>query len=382
MKKLTIILALVLVISVLAGCQTGSNANEIKIGINYELSGNVASYGQASVNGIKLAIDEINAAGGIDGKKIVLVEYDNKSEPAEAVTLANRLISQDKVLAILGPATSGAFKSEIAVAEQAKIPVMSGSATADDVTVDSEGNIKEYAFRICFADSYQGTAMAGFASNNLSAKTAVIIKDSSSDYAMGLAENFSASFVANGGEIVGEEAYATKETNFNAILTKINSLDFDVIYLPGYYEEAGLIIKQARSLGIDAPILGADGFEAPELADLAGADALTNVYFSNHYSALDEDPAVANFIAAFNAEYGRNPDAFSALGYDLAYFLADGLSRSETLDRESLKDALAATVELPGVTGSFSIDTNHNAIKSIVIIGLENGVQTSAIKTN
>ncbi len=269
MKRLAVmVMVLVLSFALVACSGTGAGGNDIKIGINYELSGGVAAYGQASVIGIKMAVEEINAAGGIDGKKIVLVEYDNKSEPAEAVTLANRLISQDKVLAILGPATSGAFKSQIAVAEKEKVPVLSGSATADDVTVDANGVVKQYAFRICFSDSYQGTAMASFAANNLSAKKAVIIKDTSSDYAMGLAENFSNAFKSTGGTIVGEEGYVEKETNFNAILTKLSSLDFDVIYLPGYYEEAGLVIKQARALGIKAPILGADGFEAPELKDL------------------------------------------------------------------------------------------------------------------
>lgn len=383
MKKLAVILTIFVLLFALVGCTgTGTGGNDIKIGINYELSGGVAAYGQASVIGIKMAVEEINEAGGINGKKIVLVEYDNKSEPAEAVTLANRLISQDKVLAILGPATSGAFKSQIAVAEQEKVPVMSGSATADDVTVDAKGVVKQYAFRICFSDSYQGTAMASFAKNNLSAKKAVIIKDTSSDYAMGLAESFASAFEDGGGTIVGEEGYVEKETNFNAILTKVSGLDFDVIYLPGYYEEAGLVIKQARALGIDAPILGADGFEAPELKDLAGAAALNKVYFTNHYSSLDEDPAVAEFIANFNEKHGKNPDAFNALGYDLAYFLADGLSRSKKLDRESLKDALASTKNLSAITGSLSVDENHNAIKSIVIIGLENGEQATAVKTD
>ncbi len=381
MKKLVFLLTLVLLISLAAGCSK-DNVDEIKIGINYELSGGVASYGQSSVDGIMLAIDEINAAGGIDGKKIVPVEYDNKSEPSEAVILANRLISQDKVLAILGPATSGAFKSEVAVAEKERIPVISGSATADDVTVDENGNVKKYAFRICFADSFQGSAMAEFAFNKLGAKTAVIIKDTSSDYAKGLAENFTATFTANGGTIVGEEAYVAKDTDFNAIITKISALDFDVIYIPGYYEEAGLIIKQARALGIDAPILGADGFDSPLLTDLAGASALNDVYFTNHYSSLDEDPKVADFIKSYKAKHGKDPDAFNALGYDVGMFLADGLRRCEKLDRESLKAALEQTVDFAGVTGTISIDENHNAVKSIIVIGLKDGIQATAEKSS
>jgi len=382
-KKLSMLMALCLLASGVTACgnnSTAQNENEIKIGINYELSGGVASYGQSSVDGIMMAIDEINEAGGINGKKIVTVKYDNKSEPAEAITLANKLISQDKVLAILGPATSGSFKSEISVAEKNKVPVISGSATADDVTVDKAGK-KEYAFRICYTDSFQGTAMANFAANKLNAKKAVLVKDSSSDYAKGLAENFIKTFTAAGGTIVGEEAYVSKDKDFNAILTKIKGLDFDVIYLPGYYEEAGLIIKQARALGIDKPILGADGFDSPDLVKLAGANALSNVYFTNHYSSLDKDPAVIKFIENFKKKYNKEPNAFNALGYDLAMFLADGIKRSEKLDRESIKNALAATKDFSGVTGSFSIDENHNPVKDIVVIGLENGVQTTAEKS-
>lgn len=384
-KKLSILLAVGLLISGLTACGANSkgqaaNSNEIKIGINYELSGGVASYGQSSVDGIMMAIDEINAAGGIDGKKLVPVKYDNKSEPAEAITLANKLISQDGVVAILGPATSGSFKSEISVAEKKKVPVISGSATADDVTVDKAGK-KEYAFRICYTDSFQGTAMANFAAQNLSAKKAVIVKDSSSDYAKGLADNFTKTFTAAGGTIVGEEAYVAKDKDFNAILTKIKGLDFDVIYLPGYYEEAGLIIKQARALGIDKPILGADGFDSPDLTNLAGASALTKVYFTNHYSSLDKDPAVVKFIDDFKKKYNKEPNAFHALGYDLAKFVADGLKRSKSLDSGALKDALAETKDFTGVTGSFSIDENHNPVKAIVVVGLENGAQATAEKS-
>ncbi|MDY4191588.1 MAG: ABC transporter substrate-binding protein [Oscillospiraceae bacterium] len=395
MKKfLAAALSVLLVALLLSGCGAKTNENEIRIGINYELSGAVATYGQSSVDGIMMAIDEINAAGGINGKTIVPVKYDNKSEPAEATTLANKLMTQDKVLAILGPATSGSFKAEIPVAEKNKVPVVTGSATADDVTVDLEDGqvvynddgsvkgLKEYAFRICFSDSYQGSAMAAFASENLSAAKAVIIKDTSSDYGKGLAANFLATFTEKGGEVVAEEAYVSGNTDFNGILTKIKGMDFDVIYIPGYYQEAGLIIKQARAQGITAPILGADGFDSPTLADLAGADALNDVYYTNHYSSLDKDPLVTQFIADYNAKYGKEPDAFNALGYDLAKFVCDGISRCETLDSESLKEALASTENFVGVTGSFSVDEKHNPVKSIVVIGLKDGVQDSSVKVS
>lgn len=381
MKKIIATVVLCALVGMLfVGCsQPTQNQNEIKIGVNYELSGAVATYGQGSVQGIEMAIEKINAAGGINGKKIVLVKYDNKSEPAEATTLANKLMTQDGVIAILGPATSGSFKAEIPVALKNKIPVISGSATADDVTVDASG-VKEYAFRICYNDSFQGTTMANFALKNLNAKKAVIIKDSSSDYGKGLAKNFSETFKKNGGTVVAEEAYVTNDTDFNAILTKIKGMTYDVIYIPGYYQEAGLIIKQARAQGITAPVLGADGFDSPSLVSLAGAKALNNVYFTNHYSSLDKDPAVVQFIKDFKAKYNKEPDAFNALGYDLAMFAADGLKRSAKLDGESLKTALASTKGFVGVTGTLSVDQNHNPVKSIVVIGLKDGVQDTSVK--
>lgn len=381
MKKIvSIMLIAVMAVTLLAGCGgPAANANEIKIGINYELSGGVATYGQSSVEGIEMAIEEINAAGGINGKKIVPVKYDTKSEPAEATTLATKLMTQDKVVAAMGPATSGSFKATIPVAIKNKVPVASGSATADDVTVDANG-VKEYAFRICFSDSFQGEIMATYALDNLLKTKAVIIMDSSSDYAKGLAASFKNIFTAGGGTIVAEEAYLDGDTDFNAVITSIKSKDFDVIFIPGYYEEVGLIIKQARAQGIDAPVLGADGFDSPELINLAGADALYDVYFSNHYSSLDKDPLVIKFIEDFKAKYGKEPDAFNALGYDLAKFVADGISRAQKLEGESIKNALEATENFVGVTGSFSVDENHNPVKSIVVIGLKDGVQATSEK--
>ena len=234
MKRLLLIaLSVLLVTALFIGC-TGPGAgsdDEIRIGVNYELSGGVATYGQSSVDGIELAIKQVNEAGGIDGKKITLIKYDNKSEPQEATTLANKLIEQDKVVAILGPATSGSFMSQIPVAEKAKVPVASGSATADEVTVDESG-VKEYAFRICFNDSYQGSGMATYALNNLSKTKAVIIMDNSSDYGKGLAENFEKTFTEGGGTIVAKESFVKGDTDYNAILTSIRSEDFDVIFLP------------------------------------------------------------------------------------------------------------------------------------------------------
>lgn len=378
-KTIALTLILVLTMTVLTGCGGTENANEIKVGINYELTGEVASYGQASVFGIELAIEEINAAGGIDGKLIKPIKYDNKSDAAQATTLATKLMTQDKVVAVLGPATTGAFKATIPEANKNKVVVASGSATADDVTVDDNG-VKEYAFRICFTDSYQGTAMANYALNNMNQTKAVVIMDNGSDYAKGLAENFTTTFVAGGGEIVATEAFVEGDTDFNAILTKIKGLDFGVIFLPGYYEEAGLIIRQAREQGIDTPILGADGFGSPELFDLAGASALNNVFYTSHFSALDKNPTVTAFIDNYKAKYGEEPNQFAALGYDLAMFLANGIKRAGSTDTTAIKDALAATEDFAGITGSFSMDENHNPVKVVVIVGLKDGIANTSEK--
>ncbi len=394
MRKRTILslLSILLVMSLLIGCgndavENGANNNTdkegIKVGINYELTGGVASYGQSSVDGILMAFDEINEAGGIDGKEIIPVVIDNKSESSEATSVATRLMTQEGVVMCLGPATSGNFMATIPVAQSNGIPVLSSSSTADvGVTIDADGNVYDYAFRLCFNDSFQGVTMANFALNNLNATKAVMITDTSSDYGKGLAKNFKETFEAAGGQLVAEEGYVKDDKDFNAILTSIRGKDFDVIFIPGYYQEAGLIIKQARDLGIDAPILGADGFDSPVLLELAGEEALTDVYFSNHYSSLDEDPLVQDFIASYKEKYGVEPNAFNALGYDLGKWAADAIKRAGSADPDAIRDALAETKGFEGVTGTFDMDENHNPVKSIVVIELKNGVQSSSIKVD
>lgn len=373
-------IAAVMLATVLIGCgQTADSGKEVKIGLNYELSGEAASYGQDTTNGILMALEEINANGGVLGKPLKEVKLDNKSEPAEATSVATRLATKEKVSLILGPATTGATKATIPVSEKNKIPVISASATADDVTVDDKG-VKEYLFRICFNDSFQGTVMANFALNNLKAKNAVIMMDNSSDYGKGLARTFKDTFTKNGGTIVAEEAFVKGEKDFSAVLTKVKDMQFDILLIAGYYSEAGLIIKQARGLGIDKPVLGGDGFDSPVLQELAGNEALNQVYFSNHYSSLDQDPAIVSFIEKYKSKYNKEPNAFNALGYDLAYFAADAIKRADSADPVKVKDAIAATQSFKGVTGSFSIDQNHNPVKTAIVIELKDGKQVSAVK--
>lgn len=377
-RKLSLLLAAMLVSMSFAGCSKGVSSKDsktIKVGLDYELSGQVATYGQGLVDGIELGFEEINKSGGVLGKQIEIVKTDNKSDTSESANVATKLATRDKVVAILGPATSGNTKAAAPVAIQNKVPLISASATADDVTVDSNGKVREYVFKTCFSDSFQGVMMAQFASQDLGKKNMALLIDSTSDYSKGLAKNFKDKFTELGGKIITEQAYQSKDTDFKAVLTKIKGTNPDAIYLPGYYEEVGLIIKQARELGLNVPILGGDGYESPKLAELAGKIALNDVYFSNHYSSKDNTPEVAKFRKAFKAKYNKEPDAFNALGYDLAYFVTDGLKRAGEADREKLKNALASTKDFKGITGTITVDKNHNPIKSITILQEKNGEQ-------
>lgn len=380
-KKLLGVLSLVLILSLLAGCTSKTAGNQasgdtIKVGVNYELSGDVATYGQNLSDGVLLAIEEINKNGGVLGKQIEPIKVDNKSEDTESANVSTRLATRDKVVALLGPATSGNTKAAIPAATQNKIPLVSASATADDVTVDSNGNVREYVFKTCFSDSFQGVMMAEFALKDLGFKNAAILADSTSDYAKGLSKAFKETFTGQGGKVLAEEAYQAKDTDFRAVLTNLKGLNPEVLFIPGYYEEVGLIVRQARELGLNVPILGADGYESPKLTEIAGKDVLNHVYYSSHYSSMDEAEEVVKFKENFKAKYGKEPDAFNALGYDLGYFFKDALERAGEANPEKIKDALAATKDFKGVTGTVSIDENHNPVKSVTIIEMKDGVPT------
>lgn len=383
MKKFKVVLftAFIVVCLMLTGCSSSSDSDTIKIGVNMELTGDASSYGEMELNGIKLAVKQINDAGGIDGKQIELVVYDNKTDNATAVELQTRLATEDNVVVIIGPATSGLAKAVTPISNQYGVPVVFASATADGVTNDGASAYAE-AFRICFGDSFQGITMANFASDDLTAKTAVILRDTN-DYGTGLADNFRAQFTANGGTILGEEVFNSKDTEFNAVLTNIKNLgSFDVLFVPGYYSEAGLIINQARQLGITAAILGADGFESDVLVELATASALNNVYYSSHYSTLAASDALTSFISAYEAEYSTTPNAFNALGYDAASLATDAITRAETVDGAGVTAALESTVDYVGVTGTITIDSLHEAVKSAYVVGLKDGVADTAVLVN
>jgi branched-chain amino acid transport system substrate-binding protein len=388
-KKLaSAFLSLSLAAGVLAGC-SGSGSSEksrgdgdtIKIGVNLELSGGVASYGQSIAEGLELATAEINKEG-IDGKKIKLIKVDNKSEASEATSGAIKLTSQDQVAAIVGAATSTNSIAQVQIAQDNKVPVISPSGTSPEITF-SKDKLNDYVFRTSFIDPFQGTVAANFAAKEIKAKSAAIYIDSSSDYSKGLAAAFKEQFEKNGGKVVAEEAYIAKDTDFRSTLTRLKSAKPDFIFLPGYYEEAGLIVKQARETGLDVPFMGGDGWDSPKLVEIAGAKALNNTFITNHYSSGDPDEKIQNFVSAFKAKYkDKSPDAFNALGYDTGYFLADAIKRAGSADSEKIKEALEKTADLELVTGTFTLDEKHNPIKSATILEFKEGKQVFNTKIN
>ncbi|WP_445678191.1 ABC transporter substrate-binding protein [Psychrobacillus sp. FSL W7-1493] len=385
-KFASLFLASTLLIGVLAGCNSeggsGDGGETIKIGINLELSGGVASYGQSEDKAIDLAVEEINDDGGIDGKKIELVKVDNKSDAGEATSGAIKLITKDKVVAIIGAATSGNTVAQVEVAGKNKVPLISPSGTSTTVTVTDKGKLNEFAFRTAFIDPFQGTVAANFAANELKVKNVAIYADNSSDYAKGLAASFKKDFEAAGGKIVAQESYVAKDTDFRSTLTSLKSKNPDFIFIPGYYEEVGLIVKQAREMGITVPLMGADGWDSPDIVDLAGADALNNTYIITAYSSEDPDGKAKAFSDKFNEKYGEAPNSFHALGYDTVYLLKDAIERADSTDGTKIKEALEATDNLDLVTGLYSMDENHHPVKSATIIEFVDGEQVFNTKVN
>lgn len=374
-KWLSLIVGTSLVAGLLTGC--GSSASkDIKIGVVYELTGSTASFGTAAANGAKLAFKEINANGGVLGKQIQIAVADNKGEPSESSNAMTKVISQDKVIAVTGFTTSSNGIAGSTVAEANKIPFVAAATTNPKVTLDENtGKVKNYTFRVCFIDPFQGTVGANFVLNSLKAKNAAIMIDNSSDYSKGLSKFFKDAFTKGGGTVAIEEAYLQNDQDFKTVLTKIKATNPDVIYVPGYYGEVGKIIKQAREIGITVPFVGGDGWDSPKLAEIGGADALNNTYFTNHYSVEDNSPKSKAFLEAFQKEYGQVPDAMAVLGYDAAYALVDAIKRANSTDSEKIREALAATKDFQGVTGALTLNATHDAIKSAVIIEMKNGKQ-------
>ena len=376
-KVATAALSAMVMASLMSGCggdkkKDAAAGDTIKVGASFELTGNVANYGKSILSGAKMAIDEVNEKGGVDGKKLLLVESDNKSEPSESGNSVTKLVTQDNVVAIIGPATSGCVAASAPITAANKVPQIAPSATAPAITMDN-GKVRDYMFRACFIDPFQGQVMVQFAEKSLKVKNVAILYDSSSDYSKGLADVFQKTMEEKGGKVVAKEAFLSKDLDFKASLTKIKATNPEAIYVPGYYEEVSKIIKQAREIGINAPLLGSDGWESPKLAEIAGKDALHDCYYVSAFSAQDQDPSVQKFIKDYKAKYQKDPDIFAMQGYNAGLVLADALKRSNNATGEKLAKAIAETKDLPIASGKLTYDANHNPIMSALIISLDGG---------
>ena len=349
------------------GGTPGVTADTILIGEVGSLTGSEATFGISTRNAIELAIKEANAAGGVKGRKIEVRVYDNQSKPEEAANAATRLINQDQVLLILGEVASTNSIAMATKAQPAKVPMISNASTNPKVT-----EIGDYIFRVCFIDPFQGYVMAKFAHDNLKFTKVAVLRDLGSDYSQGLADVFERKFTEMGGKIVARETYTKGSTDFRSQLTAIKRSQPDGIYIPGYYNDIGLIARQARELGITAKLMGGDGWDSEKLFELGGA-AVEGSYFSNHYSPDDPNPRIQKFIADYKAAYGSVPDALAALGYDAALVAVDAMKRATSLDRASVRDAIAATKHFPGVTGTITLDDKRNATKPAVVLEVGKG---------
>jgi len=354
--------------AILAGTflSCGKSSSEIKIGGVAPLTGEAATFGASSKQGMDLAIEEWNAKGGIDGKKITLAFADDKGDPAEGATVFTKLIQQDKVVAIVGPVMSKVALAGAPICQAAQIPQISSTATNPKVT-----EVGDYIFRACFIDPFQGTVGAKFAYETLNAKKAACLFDVGNDYTKGLSEFFKDTFTKLGGEIVAFEGHATGTTDFKAQLTKIIAAKPDIIYVSDYYNDAALIAKQARELGYKGPMGGGDGWDSPKLTEIGGA-AVEGCWFSNHYAADDTTPMVQDFVKKFKAKYNAEPDALAVLAYDGMNIMLDAIKRAGKTDGPSIQTALKAT-DIQVVSGHVKFDDHRNPLKSAVIVEVKNG---------
>ncbi|MCQ2594071.1 MAG: ABC transporter substrate-binding protein [Treponemataceae bacterium] len=359
LSKYVVFCALALFVASFTGCAKKAE-NTIKIGGVAPLSGNVAVYGVECKNGIDLAVEEINAAGGINGQMLQFVCEDDEGDPAKSVNAYKKLVTNDKVKIVIGSLTSGCTIAITNLAQSQKIIQIAPAATATAVT-----EAGDYIFRACFIDPFQGRVGGKFAYENLATRNAAILYDIGNDYSVGLTDNFVEEFTKMGGKIVSKESYSTGDKDFNAQLTKIKAANPDVVYLPDYYGTVALIAKQLRAQGITVPIVGADGWDG--FTNENAGDEVLNGYYSNHYAEDSDSPAVQKFVASFKAKYNKSPNAFAALGYDSVYMVKDAILAAGSTDTAKVRDALEA-IDADYVTGHITFDAKHNPVKSAVML--------------
>ena len=339
----------------------------IKIGEFGSLSGDNASFGTSQNNGVQMAVEEINAAGGVLGKKIDLTVEDNMTKQGETTTIARKLISQDHVVAIIGEVASSKTLEAAPIAQAAKIPLIATAATNPKVTQTGD-----YVFRVCFTDDFQAVVIARFVLEKLKQKKIAFMTDVKQDYSVGLTNIAKDYLGKNGGNIVKEQSYSSGDKDFRAQLTDIKSANPDVIIITGYYPEASLIAKQARQFGIKATLVGGDGWDGSSLIPVGGK-AIEGAYFSNHFSTEDKSPLVQDFVKKYKQKYNAVPDAFAALGYDATKLLADAIKRAGSTDPDKIRAAIQDTKDFPGVSGKITIGQDRNAVKSAVIVTIKDG---------
>jgi branched-chain amino acid transport system substrate-binding protein len=354
-------------IALCGGCggEKHPGSRGIRVGFYGALTGPTATFALSGRNGARLAVDDLNRAGGLLGERVELLVEDDRGEASEAASAVTKLITRDHVVALIGEFASSRTLAAAPIAQSEQVPMISPSST--NVAVTKKG---DYIFRACFIDRYQGKVLATFARQNLKASTAAILVDAKSDYSVGLAEAFRGDFEKVGGRIVAELKYAEGDSDFSAQLTKLRPLSPDVLVVPGYYTDAGLIARQARSLGLTAVLLGADGWDSPKLSEIGGS-AIDGAYLSNHYSVDDPAPAVRAFVDAYERAYGALPDSIAALSYDAARVLFDAIRRAGSTDGKRLRDALAETQGFSGVTGTITMDADRNPVKPAVVLRVD-----------
>jgi branched-chain amino acid transport system substrate-binding protein len=380
-KTLVAIIA-ALTLALMTGCpqknESGNGTNtatagggEILVGEYGSMTGPQATFGQSTHNGIMMAVDEINAKGGINGRKIKVITEDDQSKQDEAATAVTKLISQNNVIAVLGEVASSASIAAAPICQANKVPMITPSSTNPEVTKKGD-----YIFRICFTDDYQGHSLGEYVAKTLGVKRAAILTDVKSDYSQGLGHFFEERFTALGGQIVAKASYANGDSDFKSQLTSVKAANPDVLFVPGYYTDIGQIATQSKDLGMNQPLVGGDGWESPKLIEIGGK-SLEGSYYSNHYFYGDPAPIVHDFVQKYKDRYGATPDALAALGYDAARVLGDSLSRSGGKGGKDLRDAIAGTKGFAAVTGTINIGPERNAVgKKLVIEEIRNGQLT------
>lgn len=356
--------------AVLAGCREkggDTGAQAIRLGLFGALSGSEAGLGQYTDMGATLALEEVNAAGGVLGRRLEMVREDNRTTAGESATAVKKLLSRDQVVAVIGDGNSGRCLEAGPLCQAAGVPMVSPAATNPKVT-----EIGDCIFRVCFTDPFQGAVMARFARESLGLSKVGLLVDASAPYSLGLASVFRERFAAEGGSVVSEQRFSGGDKDFRAQLTALKSAGIEAVFAPSYYHSGGLILRQARDLGFDGPMLGSDGWEAPELLEVAGRTA-EGAYFPVHFSPENTDPLVAGFLDRFRRRFGKLPTGVSALAFDTLQIIADAIRRAGSAEPPAIRAALASTRDFQGITGRISMDPGRNARKPAVIIGVRDG---------